>query len=200
MKKILAIAALAAAFLFTGCDRKSDFNKYLEKDYEFVKAQYEGQPILFYEAQVELNGSPVEYGKKTKPATVREVFQVDTLVVFIDRNYETGEMSVEEVPGFWCEDLFVNPYGIADFKYALNALLNVKDVVTVPDAKFMTLRRPLGPVEYENAFYIFGSTNTSFVAVDARTLEIQDFSEVKNEGYIDKVYETLEKLAEGVTE
>jgi hypothetical protein len=36
----------------------------------------------------------------------------------------------------------------------------------------MTLRNPLGPTIYENPFYIFGSTHTSFVGIDAKTLDI----------------------------
>ena len=176
MKKFLAIAALAAAVLFAGCRKTSDFNKYLVSDYEFVQAQYADRTVVFYEAQITLNGSPAELGTKAQPATVKEVYQVvDTaLVVFVNRNYETGDVAVEEVPGFWCEDVVVDPNGVADYNAALNALLSA-DVI-VPDAVFVTLRNPLGPVVYDNPFYVFGSTKTSFVAVDAKTLEVQEFS------------------------
>lgn len=179
MKKIFAILAVAVAML-TGCKKTSDFNKYLVEDYEFVQAQYEGLEVVFYEAQITLNGSPVELGYKAEPVSVREVYQVvDTaLVVFVDRDYTTGVVNVEQREGYWCEDVVVDPTVVADFNDALDALLKAK-TIDVPDAVFVTLRNPLGPVVYDNPFYIFGSNHTSFVAVDAVTLEIQQFESVE---------------------
>ena len=186
MKKILVIAAVAAAML-TGCKKVSDFNKYLAEDYEFVQNEYAGQEVVFYEAQITLDGSPVDLGKDAQPASVKEVFQiVDTsLVVIVNRNYHDGEVVVEQHHGYWCEDVVVNPYDIADYNDALDALLKIKSE-DIPDAIYVTLRNPLGPTVYENPFYIFGSNHTSFVAVDAKTLEINVFEPV--ESHIEVAY------------
>jgi len=175
MKKILVVLTAAVAML-TACKKTSDFNKYLVPDYEFVQAQYEGHEVVFYEAELTLNGSPVELGLKAEPVSVREVFQLtDTaLVVFVDRNYADGTVAVEQHEGYWCEDVVVDPTGIADFNDALKALLGAKDL-NVPDAIYVTLRNPLGPVVYENPFYIFGSNHANYVAVDAVTLDVQGF-------------------------
>lgn len=192
MKKFLTIVAIATAVLFTGCKKTSDFNKYLIEDYEYVQSQYVGQEVVFYEAQITLNGSPVELGKEAQPITVKEVFQVNDTVVFVNRDYTTKEVNVETVQGYWCEDVVVNPVGIVDYNDALKALLSVK-TIDVPDAVFVTLRNPLGPVVYENPFYIFGSTHTSFVAVDAKTLEIYDFSDKVVESSLkESIVETTE--------
>lgn len=175
MKKIFAIAAIAATVLFAGCRKTSDFNKYLTVDYEYVQAQFPGQDVVFYEAEVVLNGSPAVLGKKAQPKTVKEVYQIDTTVAFINRNYEEGTFTFEAVPGYWLEDIKVELAGIADFKDALGALLH--DAPRVPDSPFVTLRKPLGPTIPENPFYIFGSTTKGFVSVDARTLEVHVVSE-----------------------
>ena len=197
MKKILAIAAMAAALLFTGCKKTSNFNKYLVPDYEYVQAQYEGQQVVFYEAQIILNGSPAELGRKAKPVSVKEVFQVvdSALVVFVNRDYANGTFEVEEHQGYWCEDVVVDPYTVGDYNYALEALLNVKGVIEIPDAVFVTLRNPLGPTPYENPFYIFGSNHTSFIAVDAVTFEVQSFNASES-----VLKETVEELEEELVE
>lgn len=189
MKKIIAIVAMATALIFTGC-KKSDFNKFLEEDYAYVQSQYEGKKVLFYEAEITLAGTPADLGKKALPATCKEVFQVEDTVVFVERNYATGAVAVESVHGCWCEDLVVYPERVADYKDALNALLNAEGI-HVPDALFVTLRRPLGPTLYENAFYIFGSTHTNFVAVDAKTLEVQEFDSVQESELRDIVEEEV---------
>ena len=182
MKKIFAILAVAVA-VFTGCKKTSDFNKYLPKDYEYVQSHYPGQEVVFYEAQLLLNGSPVELGMNAKPVSVKEVFQLtdSAVVVIVNRNYVSGVVELEIHDGYWCEDVVVDPTTIADYNKALQALLSAK-TIEVPDAEFVTLRNPLGPVVHENPFYIFGSTHTNFVAVDAVTLEIQNFNGV--EGYL----------------
>ena len=189
MKKIFTIVALAAALLFTGCKKTSDFNKYLIEDYEYVQSQFEKREVVFYEAQITLNGSPVELGKKAQPASVKEVFQAEDTVIFVNRDFTTDEMKVEVVPGYWLEDVAVDPYDVCDYNDALKALLNAEGV-EVPDAVFVTLRKPLGPVVFDNAFYIFGSTKTNFVAVDAKTLEIKNFDSV--EGHLNTEAEVEE--------
>lgn len=182
MKKILTIVALTTAVLFTGCKKTSEFNKYLVEDYELVKAQYPNREVVFYEAEVVLNGTPVELSKKAKPVSVKEVFQVfgNPEAVFVNRNYETGECLVEIHYGYWLGDVVVDPTNITDFNLALNALID--SGIKLPDSPLVTLRNPLGPQPYENPFYIFGSTHTSFVAVDAKTLEVQPFNVVIESG------------------
>lgn len=189
MKKVifgtLAIAAIVILGFFIWSKKPvepvkvSDFNKYLVEDYDYVKSLYPENEVIFYEAEVTLNGSPAELGEKAEPVSVKEIYQVDTTVVFIDRVYADEKFDIETVPGFWCEDVPVNPEGIADFKDALKALLSA-DIIT-PDAVFVTLRNPLGPVIFENPFYVFGSNLSGFVAVDAKTLEIQEFNAIKGE-------------------
>lgn len=181
MKKILMIMAAAVAML-TACKKTSDFNKYLVEDYQYVQQQYDGLQVVFYEAEVTLNGSPVELGLKAQPVSVREVYQVvDTaLVVFVDRDYTTGVVNVEQHEGYWCEDVVVDPTVVGDYNDALKALLNAKGI-TVPDAVFVTLRNPLGPTVYEHPFYIFGSNHSSYVAVDAVTFEVQGFEATASE-------------------
>ena len=175
MKKIFAIVAVAVA-VFTGCKKTSDFNKYLTQDYEYVQSHYVGQEVVFYEAQIVLNGSPVELGMKAQPVSAKEVFQVadSAVVVIVNRDYVNGSVELEIHDGYWCEDVVIDPTLVGDYNDALKALLSAKEI-DVPDAVFVTLRNPLGPVVYENPFYIFGSNHTSFVAVDAVTFEIKDF-------------------------
>ena len=175
------IVALATTALFTGCKKTSDFNKYLVEDFEYVRDQYPDRDVVFYEAQVTLNGSPAELGKKSTPLSVKEVFQVvnDHEVIYVNRNYETGEVKVEAIKGAWCEDVRVIPTEIADYTDALKALLNAEGI-TLTDSPLMTLRNPLGPTVHESAFYIFGSNHTSFVAVDAKTLEVTEFNGVES--------------------
>lgn len=182
MKKILMIVALTTTVLFTGCKKTSDFNKYLVEDFEYVKEQYHDREVVLYEAEFVLNGTPVELGKKAKPVSVKEVFQVfgNPEAVFVNRNYETGECIVETHHGYWLEDVVVDPTNIADFNLALNTLIDLG--IKLPNSQLVTLRNPLGPHPYENPFYIFGSTHTIFVAVDAKTLEVQSFDVATESG------------------
>ena len=176
MKKIFMILAVAVAML-TSCEKQSDFNKYLTSDYELVKAQYPEQEVVFCEAQATLNGSPSELGMKAEPVSVREIFQViDTaLVVYVDRTYAKDTCVVSEHMGYWGGDVHVTDLNFVDYKKALKTLLTVKGE-EVPDAVFMTLREPLGPVAYDNPFYVFGSNLSSFIAIDARTLDVLEFT------------------------
>lgn len=173
MKKILIIAAMAAAVLFTGCRKTSEFNKYLVEDYEYVKTLKPGVDVRLYEAQLTLSDSPAAVGKLAKPVSAKEVFQVDTLVVFIDRDYANGTFTVSETPGFWLEDVRFEPEPVADFTKALKAL--IKSDIKTPDSNIVVLRNPLGPKDFEYPFYIFGSQKSGFVAVDAGTLDVEVF-------------------------
>ena len=173
MKKML-FAAMAAMLLLVGCKKQpSVVNTCLVEDYAYVQQQYEGQDVLFYEAEITLNESPAKAGKKAQPLLVREVFQVGHTVVFIDRDYTTGNFTLSEKDGYWLEDVEFDPNGLADFNDALKALL--KSEYKAPDAVFVTLRNPLGPIPYLYPFYIFGSNHTSFIAVNAKTLVVERF-------------------------
>lgn len=167
------MTAMAAMMLFTGCKKQSEFNKALEADYAEVIAEY--PEAVLYEVQTQFNDTfDTRDRKGLHVASAREVFQVEPrLVVFVDRNFETGTREVLKQEGAWLEDLKINLKEVRDVNEALDALFGA-DII-LPDTNFMTLRRPLGPTLYVDAFYVFGSTKTSFVAVNTRTLEVQDF-------------------------
>lgn len=175
MKKILFLAAMAAMFLFVGCkEKQSEFNRALNEDYAAVVAEY--PEAMLYEVETQFNDVfNTRDRKNLHVVTAREVFQVaDTLVMFIDRNFDQGSVEKSLVPGAWLEDVVIrNVETLCDVNEALDALFKA-DIIT-PDSNLMTLRNPLGPKVFVNPFYIFGGTKSGFVAVDARTLEVQEF-------------------------
>lgn len=173
MKKVLLFAAMAAMLLFTGCKKSSEFNKALEADYAMVMDEY--PEAVLYEVETAFNDVFATRDRKNlHVVTAKEVFQVaDTLVLFIDRNFDEGTVEKTLQEGFWCEDVAFKLDGIKDVNDALNALYNAN--ILIPISKLMTLRNPLGPEIHLSPYYIFGDGNSNYVAVDSRTLKVEEF-------------------------
>lgn len=173
MKKFLVFAVMAAMVLFTGCKKTPEFNKALTEDYASVIAEY--PEARLYEVQTEFND---EFTTRDRNGlhivTAREIYQVDPQHIFeVVRNFEDGTCAKSLYEGFWTGDVVMTLDGLHNINEALDALF--KSDIIVPETNLMTLRNPLVAVLYPNAFYIFGSTKTSFVAVDGVTLEVQEF-------------------------
>jgi len=174
MKKILIFVAMMATLLLAGCKSTSEFNRALNEDYEAVMAEY--PEALLYEVQTQFNDNFTTMDSKgLHVVTAREVFQVkDTLVMFIDRNFDEGTRVTSLENGAWLEDVKFGVKELKDVNEALDAMF--KSDIIVPDSNLMTLRKPLGPTIYAFPFYIFGgSKEGKYVAVDAHTLEVQEF-------------------------
>lgn len=173
MKKILVFAVMAAIVLFTGCKKTSDFNKTLTEDYASVIAEY--PEARLYEVQTEFNDSFTTRDRKgLHIVTACEIYQVtQEQVLQIKRNFDEGTCERVLEDGFWVGDVVMTLDGLHNINEALDALF--KSDIIVPETNLMTLRNPLVAVLYPNAFYIFGSTKTSFVAVDGVTLAVQEF-------------------------
>lgn len=171
MKKFLMMVAMIATMVFTSCEKEKktvSFLDTLKADYEQVVASHSDSVIVFYEAQCELDGT-VNERKEVSMLAFREVFQGDSMVYLVDRCLTNDSVAYDSVKGYWMEDLVIGLDSICDFNTALESLY--KADMVLPESNLVTLRRPLYSVQY-NPLYVFGSVNTSFVAVDAVTLEV----------------------------
>ena len=170
MKKILFLAVMAVTVLFTGCKKTSEFNRALNEDYATVQAEYPDSRL--YEVQTVFSDIfATEDVENLHVVTSRAVFQtVDGMVLFIDRNLDMKTRTVTTVPGPWLEDIAFIPKDLCDVKDAVEAFYKA-DIVK-PASNLMVLRNPLVPDSGDYPLYIFGSTNTSFVAVDSKSLVV----------------------------
>lgn len=166
------MVAMIATLFLTGCEKKPktvvSFLDTLKADYENVVAQHDSAVVMFYEAQCQLTANVSDRADVTLEEYM-DVIQCDSVVFTATRNVPAQTVVYDSVNGYWMEDLVVNLDTICDITVAIEALY--KSDMVLPESNLVTLRRPLYKEDY-NPLYIFGSTNTKYVAVDAVTLDV----------------------------
>lgn len=143
-----------------------DFEKVLTLDAEYAFANSESP--VFYEAQVLLDGY-VDAATELNVVEVKTVFQsyAEPLVITIMRGGK--DAVVEKLNDYWLECVPIKLPTALTLKDAITKL-NEANIVK-PHSKVVTLRNPLGPWQ-RNPQFIFGQVGTGFVAVDAKTGEV----------------------------
>ena len=181
MKKIFVVLTLAAALLVAGCKPQPvSVLKQAKADYAAVVEEApEGAQVAFYEIEMVLDNpvSALNEGKDIKLQSARTVIQQDSLVKFIDRFYnDKGKVTDTELieeTGFWVGDLNMPLDSLVlDLQDAINKLKETDTIL--PEGDKVTLRAPLAPPF--RTYYIFGTYGTFFIAVDAITGEVSDFT------------------------
>lgn len=183
MKKIFIAAILALAML-VGCNPEAKVLEQAKVDYATAVADApEGANVCFYEIEMVLDNpvSDLKEGKKVKLQSSTTVIQIDTVVRFINRTYDSkgkivSENVVEEA-GAWLEDMNIPLDSLNyDLPDALQALAEFDEAL--PEGDKVTLRKPLVP-PFKDTYYIFGTMGTFFVSVNAVSGEIEMFREVE---------------------
>ena len=185
MKKIFIVLAFIAALLVASC--KPEPAKILDSakaDYAEAIAAASDSTVGFYEIEMVLDNpiSDIREGKEVKLESARTVIQIDSLVKFIDREYnEKGQIvntETSEEVGLWVGDLNMPLDSLAfDLPDAIQRLKE-SDII-LPEGDKVTLRQPLNPPF--RTYYIFGTHGTFFIAVDAITGEVSEFATSEEE-------------------
>lgn len=183
MKKIFIAAILALAML-VGCNPEAKVLEQAKVDYATAVADApEEANVCLYEIEMVLDNpvSDLKEGKKVKLQSSTTVIQIDTMVRFINRTYDSkgkivSENVVEEA-GAWLEDMNIPLDSLNyDLPDALQALAEFDEAL--PEGDKVTLRAPLVP-PFKDTYYIFGTMGTFFVSVNAVSGEIEMFREVE---------------------
>lgn len=173
MKEIFLFVALAATILMSGCEKEKkvvNLTDTVKADYEALVAAHQNDTIVLYEVEAVLDGN-VSDRKPVGLVSYKEVFQADSIVYFVEHYLANDSVAYDSVKGSWLEDLAFSTDTICDLDVALDCLY--KADIVLPESNLFTLRKPLYKVIY-NPLYIFGSTETGFVAVDGVTQEVSE--------------------------
>ena len=189
MKRILSVLMIALmAISLTSCEW---FNKnknndkeeivvenVVKADRDYMTANY-GNTYVWYETQITLNDN-IDEECDGSFSQIVDVFQVITTtdsVTFdtkVIKMYHLSDTSyIEEIEGFWVEDMNMNDEIISvTYKQAFQ-LINETNYPK-PHSKNCVLRKEVGPIE-ANPQYIFGNIEAQLY-VDALTGDVTDAS------------------------
>lgn len=189
MKKVfILLMAISLMFSFNSCDWFSK-NKDNEKkeiivenvvkaDRDYMTENY-GNTYVWYETQIYLN----DYLDEECDGSFSEIVDVFQVITTIDsakfdtkviKMYHVADSSyIEEIEGFWVEDMNMNDEIISvTYKQAFQLINEVN--FPKPHSKNCVLRKEVGPIE-ANPQYIFGNIESQLY-VDALTGDVTDES------------------------
>lgn len=189
MKKVfILLMAISLMFSFNSCDwfnKNKDNDKkeiivenVVKADRDYMTENY-GNTYVWYETQISLNdyldeecdGSFSEIVDVFQVITTTDSVTFDTKVI---KMYHVADSSyIEEIEGFWVEDMNMNDEIISvTYKQAFQLINEVN--FPKPHSKNCVLRKEVGPIE-ANPQYIFGDIESQLY-VDALTGDVTDES------------------------
>jgi hypothetical protein len=189
MKKVfILLMAISLMFSFNSCDwfnKNKDNEKkeiivenVVKADRDYMTENY-GNTYVWYETQISLNdyldeecdGSFSEIVDVFQVITTTDSVTFDTKVI---KMYHVADSSyIEEIEGFWVEDMNMNDEIISvTYKQAFQLINEVN--FPKPHSKNCVLRKEVGPIE-ANPQYIFGNIESQLY-VDALTGDVTDES------------------------
>ena len=189
MKKVfILLMAISLMFSFNSCDwfnKNKDNDKkeiivenVVKADRDYMTENY-GNTYVWYETQIFLNdyldeecdGSFSEIVDVFQVITTTDSVTFDTKVI---KMYHVADSSyIEEIEGFWVEDMNMNDEIISvTYKQAFQLINEVN--FPKPHSKNCVLRKEVGPIE-ANPQYIFGNIESQLY-VDALTGDVTDES------------------------
>ena len=153
------------------------FVEYLTEDFEYVQSlANDSTHVALYEVETVLNGNVSETpAEELAIVSSMTVWAVEDTVYYKTRTWETGEVVLEKEAGVWAGDFALeHPDLYIDFDKAVEYLYRAAadSLVVLPAGDKMTFRRPVGPDDLA-PLYIFGTTGTNFVGVNAVTGEVK---------------------------
>ena len=189
MKKVfILLMAISLMFSFNSCDwfnKNKDNEKkeiivenVVKADRDYMTENY-GNTYVWYETQIFLN----DYLDEECDGSFSEIVDVFQVITTIDstkfdtkviKMYHVADSSyIEEIEGFWVEDMNMNDEIISvTYKQAFQLINEVN--FTKPHSKNCVLRKEVGPIE-ANPQYIFGNIESQLY-VDALTGDVTDES------------------------
>lgn len=176
---IVSILTLTMLASCSSCNRHSDvdepsvtvggipFDLNVRADYDALTEEF-GENLKFFETTITLDAA-VDTVQNFEVLEMQSVYQIpDTVITY---TYTDEGLNVVKEYGHWLEDCPILPehvkFSLAD---AIEALQESN--IVVPSSDKVVLRRPLGPKVLTSAYYIFGTTHTGFVAVNAVNGEV----------------------------
>ena len=189
MKKVfILLMAISLMFSLNSCDwfnKNKDNEKkeiivenVVKADRDYMTENY-GNTYVWYETQIFLNdyldeecdGSFSEIVDVFQVITTTDSVTFDTKVI---KMYHVADSSyIEEIEGFWVEDMNMNDEIISvTYKQAFQLINEVN--FPKPHSKNCVLRKEVGPIE-ANPQYIFGNIESQLY-VDALTGDVTDES------------------------
>lgn len=181
MKKIIKFFALAALMVMFACNPKpvSIINQ-AKADYAEAVAETPDSLVAFYEVQMILDQpvSVLHEDGTVRLIASRSAIQQDSIVTIIDRTYDKKgnevDKNVDKVVGYWLGDMNM-PFDSLKLDLA-DAIQRLQEAnIILPEADKVTFRTPAAPPF--RPVYIFGTHGTFFVAVDAMSGDVFDFSD-----------------------
>ena len=172
-KSILAVAALAAIALVTGCDKHKNkpvepetpavgglnLEQVIAKDEAIVAGEF--PQYNFWEAQVELYDAITSTNTPSVITTTTWWHGDDTFGGFwsvkITRMNGSDDVNVEKFNSPFIGDSSIP----TTFKLTLAEAINIAKTQTqyrLPASRFVTLRQPLDPRTYNKTWYVFGGS------------------------------------------
>ena len=189
MKKVfILLMAISLMFSFNSCDwfnKNKDNDKkeiivenVVKADRDYMTENY-GNTYVWYETQISLN----DYLDEECDGSFSEIVDVFQVITTIDstkfdtkviKMYHVADSSyIEEIEGFWVEDMNMNDEIISvTYKQAFQLINEVN--FPKPHSKNCVLRKEVGPIE-ANPQYIFGNIESQLY-VDALTGDVTDES------------------------
>ena len=189
MKKVfILLMAISLMFSFNSCDwfnKNKDNDKkeiivenVVKADRDYMTENY-GNTYVWYETQIFLN----DYLDEECDGSFSEIVDVFQVITTIDstkfdtkviKMYHVADSSyIEEIEGFWVEDMNMNDEIISvTYKQAFQLINEVN--FPKPHSKNCVLRKEVGPIE-ANPQYIFGNIESQLY-VDALTGDVTDES------------------------
>lgn len=189
MKKVfILLMAISLMFSFNSCDwfnKNKDNEKkeiivenVVKADRDYMTENY-GNTYVWYETQIYLN----DYLDEECDGSFSEIVDVFQVITTIDsakfdtkviKMYHVADSSyIEEIEGFWVEDMNMNDEIISvTYKQAFQLINEVN--FPKPHSKNCVLRKEVGPIE-ANPQYIFGNIESQLY-VDALTGDVTDES------------------------
>ena len=189
MKKVfILLMAISLMFSFNSCDwfnKNKDNEKkeiivenVVKADRDYMTENY-GNTYVWYETQILLN----DYLDEECDGSFSEIVDVFQVITTIDsakfdtkviKMYHVADSSyIEEIEGFWVEDMNMNDEIISvTYKQAFQLINEVN--FPKPHSKNCVLRKEVGPIE-ANPQYIFGNIESQLY-VDALTGDVTDES------------------------
>lgn len=189
MKKVfILLMAISLMFSFNSCDwfnKNKDNEKkeiivenVVKADRDYMTENY-GNTYVWYETQIFLN----DYLDEECDGSFSEIVDVFQVITTIDstkfdtkviKMYHVADSSyIEEIEGFWVEDMNMNDEIISvTYKQAFQLINEVN--FPKPHSKNCVLRKEVGPIE-ANPQYIFGNIESQLY-VDALTGDVTDES------------------------
>lgn len=189
MKKVfILLMAISLMFSFNSCDwfnKNKDNEKkeiivenVVKADRDYMTENY-GNTYVWYETQISLN----DYLDEECDGSFSEIVDVFQVITTIDsakfdtkviKMYHVADSSyIEEIEGFWVEDMNMNDEIISvTYKQAFQLINEVN--FPKPHSKNCVLRKEVGPIE-ANPQYIFGNIESQLY-VDALTGDVTDES------------------------